>query len=291
MTTQPPPEAEPSFIGLPSFLKLPYVTDPEELKRLSPDVAIMGAPFDMGTTIRPGTRFGPRAIRQAAGYVGGSPVEPMYHVSLKVQPFAVLKVVDFGDANCSPHSLELAHAAINRKVADALAANTLPIVLGGDHSITLPSATAVADAWGRGKVGIIHFDSHADTAPDSFGGSLIAHGSPMRRLIESGAVPAKNFVQIGLRGYWPPAEVWHWMEEQGMRWHLMTELDERGFDVPSWMKPSTRPWTAPSSSTFPWISMSLTRASPPAPAPPNPAACPPASSSVPSGTSSPASTS
>ena len=130
MTSYSPTDPEPSFIGLPSFLKLPYVTDPAELKRLAPDVAIMGAPFDMGTTIRPGTRFGPRAIRQAAGYVGGSPVEPMYHVSLKVAPFAVLKVVDFGDANCSPHSIELAHAAINRKVSDALAANTLPIVLG-----------------------------------------------------------------------------------------------------------------------------------------------------------------
>ena len=91
MTTNFPTDPEPSFIGLPSFLKLPYVTDPAELKRLAPDVAIMGAPFDMGTTIRPGTRFGPRAIRQAAGYVGGSPVEPMYHVSLKVAPFAVLE--------------------------------------------------------------------------------------------------------------------------------------------------------------------------------------------------------
>ena len=231
MVAYPPRDPEPSFAGLPSFLKLPYVTDPSELARIKPDIAILGAPFDMGTTIRPGTRFGPRAIRQAAGYVGGSPVEPMYHVSMKVKPFSVLNVVDIGDANCSPHSLELAHDAINRKVAEPLSHGALPIVLGGDHSITLPSATAVADAWGRGKVGIIHFDSHADTAPDSFGGSLIAHGSPMRRLIESGAVPAKNFVQIGLRGYWPPAEVWQWMEEQGMRWHLMTELDERGFDT------------------------------------------------------------
>ena len=186
----------------------------------------MGAPFDMGTTIRPGARFGPRAIRQAAGYVGGSPVEPMYHVSLKVKPFAVLDVVDFGDANCSPHSLELAHAAINRKVTDALAAKTLPIVLGGDHSITLPAATAVADAWGRGKVGIIHFDSHADTAPDSFGGSLIAHGSPMRRLIES--APSS----LGLRPDRPPrltpgpGRVSGVDGRAGMRLALMNRLDD-----------------------------------------------------------------
>ena len=230
MSNQAEQEAEPSFIGLPSFLKLPYVTRIEDLQELKPDIAIMGAPFDMGTTIRPGTRFGPRAIRQAAGYVGGSPVEPMYHVSMGVSPFQVLKVVDFGDANCSPHSIEQAHEAINKKVGQILAAQVMPVVLGGDHSITLPAATAVADAWGRGKVGIIHFDAHADTGPDSFGGTLIAHGSPMRRLIESGAVPAKNFVQIGLRGYWPPKEVWQWMGDQGMRWHLMAEIEDRGFD-------------------------------------------------------------
>ena len=231
MNYQADQDAEPSFIGLPSFLKLPYLTRIEELEEFKPDIAIMGAPFDMGTTIRPGTRFGPRAIRQAAGYVGGSPVEPMYHVSMGVSPFKILKVVDFGDANCSPHSIEQAHEAINGKVAQILTSKVMPIILGGDHSITLPAATAVADAWGRGKVGIIHFDAHADTGPDSFGGTLIAHGSPMRRLIESGAVPAKNFVQIGLRGYWPPEEVWQWMGDQGMRWHLMAEIEERGFDT------------------------------------------------------------
>ena len=222
---------EPSFIGLPSFLKLPYITEVEELEALKPDIAIMGAPFDMGTTIRPGTRFGPRAIRQAAGYVGGSPVEPMYHVSMEVSPFKTLKAVDFGDANCSPHSIEQAHQAIYEKVAQILGCRAVPIILGGDHSISLPAITAVADGWGRGRVGIVHFDSHADTAPNSFGGSLIAHGSPMRRLIESGAVLPKNFVQIGLRGYWPPEEVWQWMKEQGMRWHLMAEIEDRGFDT------------------------------------------------------------
>jgi len=108
--------------------------------------------------------------------------------------------------------------------------NAIPIILGGDHSISLPAITAVANRWGRGKVGVVHFDSHADTAPDSFGGSLIAHGSPVRRLIESGAVHPKNFIQIGLRGYWPPEEVWQWMKEQGMRWHLMAEIEEKGFD-------------------------------------------------------------
>jgi len=230
MTTDYSQYGEPSYIGLPTFCKLPYIATIEELREAKPDIAIIGAPFDMGTTIRPGTRFGPRAIRMAAGYVGGSPVEPMYHIPTGVKPFQVLKAVDFGDANCSPHSLELAHQAILDKVGQVVGADIFPVVLGGDHSITLPSATAVADKWGHGKVGIIHFDSHADTAPDSFGGALIAHGSPMRRLIESGAIPAKNFVQIGLRGYWPPEEVWQWMKAQGMRWHLMAEIEDRGFN-------------------------------------------------------------
>ena len=232
MTSYPPTDPEPSFIGLPSFLKLPYVTDPAELKRLAPDVAIMGAPFDMGTTIRPGTRFGPRAIRQAAGYVGGSPVEPMYHVSLKVAPFAVLKVVDFGDANCSPHSLELAHAAIYRKVSDALAANTLPIVLGGDHSITLPAANRRSPTHGVAARSALSTSTPTPTPPPTASAAALSPtAAPCAG--SSKAVPSSpgTFVQIGLRGYWPPAEVWQWMEEQGMRWHLMTELEERGFDV------------------------------------------------------------
>ena len=75
---------------------------------------------------------------------------------------------------------------------------------------------------------MVHFDAHADTA-DACDGNLASHGTPMRRLIESGAIPGKNFIQIGLRSYWPPEETWDWMAEQGMRWHLMDEIWERGF--------------------------------------------------------------
>ena len=106
----------------------------------------------------------------------------------------------------------------------------VPIVLGGDHSITWPSASAVAQARAPGSIGIVHFDAHADTAETSWGISS-GHGSPMRRLIESGAVAGRNFVQVGLRGYWPPPEVQNWMREQGMRWHLMREIEDRGADA------------------------------------------------------------
>jgi agmatinase len=104
----------------------------------------------------------------------------------------------------------------------------VPVTLGGDHSITWPAATAVADVHGHGNVGIVHFDAHADTA-DHIDGNLASHGTPMRRLIESGAVPGDRFVQVGLRGYWPPAETFAWMREQGMVWHTMHEIWERGF--------------------------------------------------------------
>jgi arginase family enzyme len=119
---------------------------------------------------------------------------------------------------------------IFRKVREVAAAGVIPIVLGGDHSITWPSASAVAEVRRPGSIGIVHFDAHADTAPDSFG-QLAGHGSPMRRLIESGAVLGRNFVQVGLRGYWPPVEVLDWMREQGLRWHLMTEIESRGAEA------------------------------------------------------------
>jgi len=136
-------------------------------------------------------------------------------------------VVDYGDAICSHGMWEASRTAIHERVGEVAGAGAVPVVIGGDHSITWPAATAVADHHGFGKVGVVHFDAHADTA-DSIDGNLASHGTPMRRLIESGAVLGRNFVQVGLRGYWPPADVFDWMREQGMRWHLMQELWERG---------------------------------------------------------------
>ena len=157
---------------------------------------------------RSGARFGPRAIREAQ-YTAGS----IHSLQLGVEPFEVLTVVDAGDANIVPRWIERAHALIYRKVREVAATGAIPIVLGGDHSITWPSATAVADVRRPGSIGIVHFDAHADTANEDWG-VLAGHGTPMRRLIESGAVAGRNFVQVGLRGYWPPVEVFEWMKEQ-----------------------------------------------------------------------------
>jgi agmatinase len=194
--------------------------------------------------------------------------------------FRGLTVVDAGDANIVPAWIERGHAFIYRKVREVAATGAIPIVLGGDHSITWPSATALADVRRPGSIGIVHFDAHADTANEDWG-VLAGHGTPMRRLIESGAVQGRNFVQVGLRGYWPPVDVFDWMQEQGMRWHLMREIEERA-RRPSSPMPSPRPLTGPRRSMSPSTSMSSTRARRPAPGRPSRVACCRASCSGPS---------
>lgn len=207
--------------GLATFMGRDWVSDLDALGERRPDAAVVGAPFDISTTYRPGARFGPRALR-ALAYNPGT-----YHLDLGIEIFDWIDLVDAGDAECPHGQTERSHRGIETKVADVVDRGILPIVIGGDHSITWPSATAVARRHGWGRLGLVHFDAHADTA-DTLEGNLASHGTPMRRLIESGAVRGRNFVQIGLRGYWPPADVFAWMREQEMTWHLMHEVWERG---------------------------------------------------------------
>ncbi|HKG55977.1 MAG TPA: agmatinase [Candidatus Limnocylindrales bacterium] len=215
----------PVYVGASTFQKLPWITDPEELVARRVDVAVIGAPFDDSVSHRPGARFGPRAIREA-NYGTGS----LNSLQLDVEPFEVLTVVDAGDANIVPAWIERAHAMIYRKVREVAATGAIPMILGGDHSITWPAATAVAEVRRPRSVGIVHFDAHADTANDDWG-VLAGHGTPMRRLIESGAIAGRNFVQVGLRGYWPPVETFDWMKQNGLRWHFMREIEERGAEA------------------------------------------------------------
>jgi agmatinase len=215
----------PSYVGLPSFQKLPWVTDAEVLAQRSPDVAIVGAPFDDAVSHRPGARFGPRAIR-AASYHSGS----INSLQLGIEPYEWLDVVDAGDAPVTPMDIDRGHLVIEQKVHDVARSGAIPIVLGGDHSITFPSATAVSRIVAPRRLGIVHFDAHADAANATWG-NLRSHGTPMRRLIESGAVEGRNFVQVGLRGYWPPVETFEWMQEHGLRYHFMREIEERGAEA------------------------------------------------------------
>jgi len=190
-------------------------------------VVILGAPFDWGTTHRPGARFGPKAVREA-DYLDPDGERP--HLDTGIDPLKVLRVVDVGDVPIIPGYVDESVAAIRHAVASVSRAGAVPLVIGGDHTITFPDAGGVADVHGFGEIALIHFDAHADTG-DSHYGKLLGHGTPMRRLIESGAVPGHRFVQIGLRGYWPDPPVVAWMRTQGMRSFFMSEIVDRGLDA------------------------------------------------------------
>jgi agmatinase len=190
------------------------------------DVVIVGAPFDGGTSYRSGARLGPSAMRQAC-YLGHDASRPS--LAMRVDGLQDIRVVDAGDVEMYSGDAETSCASLERAIETVAASGAIPLVLGGDHTITWPDVTGVARARGWGKVSVIHFDAHADTGDISFG-SLIGHGQPMRRLIESGAARGDRFLQIGLRGYWPPPDILDWMAEQGMRSYEMTEIVTRGLD-------------------------------------------------------------
>ena len=188
------------------------------------DVVILGAPFDGGTSHRPGARFGPMAIRMT-DYLPHDASRPS--LALRTDGLVDLTVVDAGDVEMYSGDIEKALPALESAVEKVTRAGAIPIVLGGDHSIAFPDAKGVANVLGHGRVSMLHFDAHADTGDIAFG-SLWGHGQPMRRLIESGALRGDRFLQIGLRGYWPPPETLDWMAAQGMRAYEMTEIGRRG---------------------------------------------------------------
>jgi agmatinase len=212
-----------SFASRSSFLGVPAVTM-EDLG--DADVVVLGAPFDQGTSYRPGARFGPAAIRNA-DYGAMDGYRP--HLTTGIDPLQTLGVVDIGDVYVMPSDPETSIKRIADVVSSVAATGKVPVILGGDHSITWPDALGVARVHGFGEIALIHFDAHADTGFTQ-NGSLIGHGVPMRRLIESGAVPGHRFVQIGLRGYWPEPEVTSWMRLQRMRTFFMAEIMSRGLD-------------------------------------------------------------
>jgi agmatinase len=191
------------------------------------DVVVVGAPFDGGTSHRPGTRFGPMAIRQAC-YLGQDGSRP--HLALRVDALQDIRVLDAGDVEMYSGDIERSIASLEEAVHTVAASGAVPLVLGGDHTIALPDATGVARHLGFGRVSMLHFDAHADTGHIEFG-SLYGHGQPMRRLIESGALRGDRFLQIGLRGYWPGPETLGWMAEQNMRSFEMTEIGRRGLEA------------------------------------------------------------
>jgi len=209
-----------TFLGVPAG-------DPDDATTWnSAQAAILGAPFDGGTSHRSGCRFGPQSIR-SADYLPHDGKRPS--LALGVDGLVDLGVVDLGDVEMPPGDTELSLQRLESLVTNVAKAGVIPIVLGGDHTIALPDVTGVARHVGWGRVSVIHFDAHADTGESQMG-SLYGHGTPMRRLIESGACRGDRFFQIGLRGYWPEPETLSWMAGQGMRSFEMSEISRRGLD-------------------------------------------------------------
>jgi agmatinase len=195
---------KPDYAGLLTFGGTPYTQDPAELAGF--DVAVVGAPMDDLVSDRPGARFAPRAIRAAS-------CPPGPHLEVKVDAFSALRVVDFGDAPVIPADPAVSHEAIRATVGAVLAAGALPVVLGGDHSVTKPAVEAVAEA--RGPVGVVHFDTHTDTGAEVFGVER-SHGTFMKELLDGGQVVGERYAQIGLRGYWPGETEFNWQAERGV---------------------------------------------------------------------------
>jgi agmatinase len=188
---------------------------------------VIGAPYDAGTSYRAGARFGPKMIR-ITDYLPHDSSRP--HLALRVDPLQELRVVDAGDVEMPGVEARMPLDRLESAVRTVAEAGAIPVVLGGDHTIAWPDVTGVARSVGWGRVSVIHFDAHADTGMDQFG-SLIGHGLPMRRLIESGACRGDRFLQIGLRGYWPEPPTLQWMAEQRMRSFEMHEVVHRGLDA------------------------------------------------------------
>ncbi len=176
----------PRFAQPATFMRLPHRPD-----LAGADVAIVGVPFDGGTSYRTGSRMGPREIRNQSSLIR------TYSHALQVAPFDHLNVVDAGDIDAPPVGIDGAYAAIEKGVARILGEGAIPLAVGGDHSITLPILRAVAKK--HGPVSLVQFDSHVDTWPEYFGGRYY-HGSPFYWAVEERLVDPRRFVQVGIRG-------------------------------------------------------------------------------------------
>jgi agmatinase len=204
-----------------TFAGQPLVLDPADLQGV--DVAVLGAPFDDGTSHRPGTRYGPSAIRAADD--GGRWGRP--HMTLGVDPLEELTVVDYGDVAAAPGDLGRSHAALASRLGEVIDAGAMPLVLGGDHSLSLPTLRVLGERHGPDGYAVLHLDTHADTADELYG-VRISHGTPFRVAVDEGRLRGANIVQVGLRGTWPGPELFEWMRSEGFRWRTMDEIVERG---------------------------------------------------------------
>jgi guanidinopropionase len=206
----------PRFAGPATFMRLPLHADAAGL-----DIALVGIPWDGGTTNRAGARHGPREIRNQS-----SLMRRVHHVS-GLEPFSVARIADVGDVSVNPIDLMDGLSRIEAGIASIVRQGAIPLAAGGDHLTTLPSIRAVSKGVG-GPVGLIHFDAHSDTNDSYFGDNPYTHGTPFRRAIEEGMLDPKRFVQIGIRGSIYDPREHEWARDRGVRVIYMEEFVDRG---------------------------------------------------------------
>src|SRR5215472_16693761 len=215
MTHQPRPAFQsPRFAQPATFMRLPHVTDPKGL-----DVAIVGVPFDGGTSYRPGSRYGPREIRNQSSLIRS------YSFFQKVSPFDRLNVADAGDIDVAPVSIEKCYEAVEARIGAIADAGARPIVIGGDHSISLTVLRALAKR--HGPLALVQFDAHIDTWDEYFGGKYF-HGTPFRRAIEERLVDGRRFVQVGIRGPMYGEHDFDFHREHGITLIDIEQVNDRG---------------------------------------------------------------
>jgi agmatinase len=176
----------PRFAGPPTFARLPRL---DEVERA--DVAVLGVPFDSGTSYRPGARFGPAHIRAS------SKLLRTYNPVQDVEPFAVQQVVDAGDVACNPFEIAAAVAQIDAGARAVLDRSDRLVTIGGDHTIALPLLRVMHEL--HGPIAVVHFDAHLDTW-DTYFGAPITHGTPFRRASEEGLIDKTASMHVGIRG-------------------------------------------------------------------------------------------
>ena len=200
----------PRFAGPATMMRLPSATSPHGL-----DAAFVGVPLDIGTSNRPGTRFGPRHIRAESALI-----RP-YNMTTGAAPFDKLRVADLGDVPINPYSLPKSLDIISHHYQQIAAAGCIPLTLGGDHTIALPILRALSKV--HGPLALIHVDAHADVNEHMFG-EAIAHGTPFRRAVEEGLLACDKVWQIGLRGSGYAADDFDWPRAQGFELVLAHEV-------------------------------------------------------------------
>lgn len=208
--------AMPRFGAIPTFMRLPYVTNFS-----ATDIALCGVPWDGGTTNRAGARHGPREIRNMSSFIRRT------HHASGICPYELCNIADVGDASVNPIDVNDTIARVENFFAEMHAGGAVPLTAGGDHLITLPIMRAIAQG---GPVGMIHFDAHSDTWDNYFGGARLTHGTPFRRAVEEGLLDPKRTVQIGIRGSVYDLNDMNFAHESGMRVIAIEEYFELGWE-------------------------------------------------------------